>query len=146
MGDECPATINAALKSSFRPDHLGGKTWVLATYDPVNHTSGRKDLRDDYFKVFLKAEELARRDYVTEVPFSYLAYEDSTSALRKLDEFIGRESVYFDVEVSQCDLDPDKKTMWHPVLVFFLLVIFPYHTQELRRSHSLRYHRVTVMR
>lgn len=145
MGDDCPATINAALKSSFRPDHLGGKTWVLATYDPVNHTSGRKDLRDDYFKVFLKAEELARRDYVTEVPFSYLAYEDSTSALRKLDEFIDRESVYFDVEVSQCDLDPDKKTMWHPgSRLLSCSLTFPYHTQESASGHGIAYDTIVL--
>lgn len=114
LGGECPSTVHAAVKLSLRPDRLGGDTWVLVTYDPINHTSGRRDLREDYFRVFTKAEELAKREHLVEPPFTFTACEDRVDALRLLDSFNGVRRVYFDVEVSQCNLDPDKKTMWHP--------------------------------
>jgi uracil-DNA glycosylase family 4 len=114
LGDECPSSISKALKTTMKPESLGGNIWVLAAYDPSNHISGRMDLRDEYFRLFTKAEELALRHNVVDAPFSFDSTDSVEDALLKLDAYAACDKVYFDVEVSQSDNDPEKKTMWHP--------------------------------
>lgn len=91
-----------------------GSTWVMAAYHPVNHITGRKDLRQDYFSLGKILGKILTNTYEIEAPEIYSAGE---ADLPKIAAQLAKAThVFFDVETDTWSYKhrPDIKTFYMP--------------------------------
>lgn len=122
LGARAPKTIAEAKKFPMR---LEDGTWVLVEKDPVNHITGKEDLKNSYIRLFTQAQDLITGKHDGPV-MDYEVIRDPAQALAKL-PYMASKDVSFDVEVDVSDIDPAKKTLWHPE-ARLLSCSFTYHT------------------
>lgn len=108
MGRYAPRSLSQATL----PIRIEGTNiLVLGTWHPVNHIVGRKDLRNEYVRVFSLAERIALGQYQEEdVPYQVLRNPDEAYSIFRS---ITAPTVYLDCEVAVSQVDPQKKTFWH---------------------------------
>lgn len=128
LGDQSPGSIAKAGKGILRFPDLPD-TVVMVTYHPINHIKQRRDLREEYIKVFQQAEQICLEG-IPDDKFSYELVMDPEVALDKISR-LNYDTVFFDVEGAQSNNNPDKITFWHKgfslICASFTFVIAPHN-------------------
>lgn len=109
LGARTPRTLTEGMRG---PIKLEDGTWVLVAKDPINEITGKDRLGDSYRRVFTEAERLANGTY-SDVHVNWKIIRTEQDALNVL-PFQPSPSVSLDVETAVCDIDADRKTIWHP--------------------------------
>ena len=91
-----------------------GNTWVMAAYHPVNHITGRKDLRQDYFSLGRILGKILTDTYEVEAPVIIAAEEIDLPMIAA--QISQATHVFFDVETDTLSYKhrPDIKTFYMP--------------------------------
>ncbi|HYE78463.1 MAG TPA: hypothetical protein VEI97_10785, partial [bacterium] len=108
-----PTTIS---KARTRPVNMGDY-WLISTYHPSMHTSGRQDLVDEYLRVFETTARLITGEYAEINPTIWFVRDgnDYARALRQLQQ---AKRVVFDLETNipkgAKKNFPERSTFWMP--------------------------------
>ncbi len=118
LKEHAPKALNKAIGDPIKMKELD--YFVLVTYDPVMHQSGRKDLFNEYYRVFGMADKLASGDFHEEV----VEYELVTKADRAFEiaETL-QTKIILDIEDNHNKKDKVRKTVWHKNVKIILLQI-----------------------
>ena len=118
LREHAPKTLNKAVGDPIKMKELD--YFILVTQDPAVHQNGRKDLFNEYYRVFNMADKLASGDYHEEL----VEYELVTTSDRafQLAETL-QEKIFLDIEDNHNSKDKVMKTVWHPNVKIILLQI-----------------------
>lgn len=104
-----PGTIH---KARMAPVKLGN-AWVVTTYHPSMHVSGRKDLTAEYERVFSVAASLLEGTYGNQEPD--IREVESPEDLQECGkQILSSDVLYFDCETDTHSKVPSKATIWMP--------------------------------
>jgi uracil-DNA glycosylase family 4 len=129
-----------------------GNTWIVATYHPINHITGRRDLRQDYFSLGQLLGRILSGTYTTETPDIREATDETMPQVTS--QIINSKYFFFDVETDTWGYKshPEIKTFYMPgrsmICIGFgtseeepVWVLRPHHFDQVK--HLLR-HKVLV--
>ncbi len=118
LKEHAAKALNKAIGDPIKMKELD--YFVLVTYDPVMHNNGRKDLLNEYYRVFGMADKLASGDFHQEV----VEFETITSIERAFEVAeILQPKIILDIEDNHNKKDKIRKTVWHPGVKIILLQI-----------------------
>lgn len=118
LKEHAPKALNKAIGDPIKMKELD--YFVLVTYDPVMHNNGRKDLLNEYYRVFGMADKLASGDFHEEV----VEFETITTPERAFEvaELL-QDKIILDIEDNHNKKDKIRKTVWHKNVKIILLQI-----------------------
>lgn len=107
-----PDGPTSIVKAKGAPIKIGNR-WLIVTYSPAMHTSGRQDLTTEYTRVFELATQICEGNYQTDNPDIREVREQADYA-KMLTQIQEASEVVIDVEnpTSNQHDDPSRYTFW----------------------------------